>query len=107
MSGLLRSGLLGLKALAEVAVKKVEEAEAFDLQNKVTGTVDAGKVTNLLAEKDKTIATLASAVDQLQQRVSNLEAHVGRLEVRLPPGPPPAPPPMGGAGGWIDPPAKR
>jgi hypothetical protein len=111
MSKILRSSLLGLKALAEAAVQKVDEAEKHDLENRVTGNVDADKVKTLLEIQNQTIATMQAAIDQLQQRLSNAEANIGRLEAAQPArSRTPLQPVRGaeGGGGWIDnPPPNR
>lgn len=93
-----------MKVFAELATKRLDESEANNLQNKTTGTVDASKAKNLIDVQNKQIAIQASAIDQLQQRISNIEAHLNRLEVRLPASPPPAPI---GVPGWIDNPPKN
>ncbi len=94
MSGLLRQVLLGTKAAVEFAAQKVEEIEAQQLTNKATGAVDVEKVRAHLDKQDATIGHIKAAIDQLQQRVSNLEGLLNRLEAQLPKAPP-----VGGAGG--------
>lgn len=95
---LLRQGLLGAKTFLELAAKKVEEAEAQQIENKITGGADTEKVMAILNGFRADLNNVRAAVEQLQQRVSNIESLQSRLEARLPP-PPPAMP-MGGAGGW-------
>ena len=107
MSNLLTKTLLGVKTLAEIAAKKVEEADIATLESKAKGLIDLDKARTMFEKVFREQEVQNGAIDQLQQRVSNLESLVGRLEARVP-GPPPAPPPTGGAGGWIDnPPPKR
>lgn len=95
MSNLLVQGLRGLRTLSDLAAKKLEEVDASDLESRVRGQLDLNKVQAVFAQTN-------AAIDQLQQRVSNLESLVGQLEGRLPPKPPPATLP-GRTTDWVKP----
>lgn len=93
---LLTKGLRAAQALAEAAAKKAEEMDVANLEIRSQGVIDLDKARALIAELNKEQAQQNTAIDQLQQRVSNLESLVGRLEARSP-----APPrtPIG----WVEP----
>lgn len=101
---ILAKGLLGIKALAEHAAKMAEESDLASLESKAKGMIDLEKARQLFDRQAQSISLQNAAIDQLQQRVSNLESLCSRLEARLSPSPPISAPVN--TGGWVDPPPK-
>lgn len=99
MSSLLSQAFRGMKAVAEFAASQAEKAEVENLQARERGNVDLTKVRTIIGEFAKQLQMVSAAIDQLQQRVSNLEGFLSRLEARLPPTLVPSP--QEETGGWI------
>lgn len=81
---LLIKGAAAVARLAQASQDHLERMESRNVETKRTGAVDLGKVRQILDDFAAQQQVFAAAVDQLQQRVSNLEGLVARLEARLP-----------------------
>lgn len=83
MSNLLSQSLHGIKAFAEYAAKKVEAVDQASIESKTKGQLDLEKAKELIDNLAKKIELQNAAIDQLQQRTSNLEGYFNRLEAQI------------------------